>query len=202
MANGRVITGFSKPVVATYANNNGTISYTGKTALARGVSVALSLETSDTSDFYADNVLAESAGGTFTGGTATIGVDGLKDAARKLIMGLPTETSISVSISGTTSTVKVLEYDDRQVLPYVGFGCVVRVMEDGVTSYIPYVLPKIIFAEDGLDATTQGENIDFQSAELTATIMRDDSTNHRWRRIAEAQTTEAAAEAVVTALLG
>lgn len=197
MANGRVITGFSKPYVALYSAEGTTVTYTSGTALARGVSVSLDIETGDNENFYADNVMAESAGGTFTGGTVTLTVDGLKDAARKLIMGLPSETSMTVG----TATVKVQEYDDRQAIPYVGIGFVVRYMENGVTSYVPYVFPKCIFSEDGIEANTQEESIEFQTAELSATIMRDDSTNHRWRRIAEAQTTEALAEAAVTAML-
>lgn len=201
MANGRVITGYSMPKVATYSYATNAVTYSGLTPLARGVSVSMDVETSDSTDFYADNVLAESAGGRFTGGTVTLTVDGLKDAARKLIQGLPAETSMSVSISGTTTTVKVLEYDDRQSAPYVGIGFVVRYMENGVTSYVPVVLTKCIFNVDTISAETQGENIDFQTAELTATIARDDTTNHTWRRIGEAQTTEAAAEAVIAAML-
>lgn len=197
MANGRVVTGFSKPYVAIYNANEGNPTYSGGMALARGVDVSLDIETADTNDFYADNVLAESAGNAFAGGTVTLTVDGLKDEARKLIMGLPTETELTVG----SATVKVQEYDDRQERPYVGVGFVVRYMENGVTSYVPYVIPKVQFADDGLEAATQEENIEFQTAELEATIMRDDSANHRWRRIAEAQTTEALAEAVVQAML-
>lgn len=197
MANGRVITGFSKPYVALYSAEGTTVTYSSGTALARGVSVSLDIETGDNENFYADNIMAESAGGTFTGGTVTLTVDGLKDAARKLIMGLPTETSLTVG----TATVKVQEYDDRQAIPYVGIGFVVRYMENGVTSYVPYVFPKCIFSEDGIEANTQEESIEFQTTELTATLMRDDSTNHRWRRIAEAQTTEALAEDAVEAML-
>lgn len=197
MANGRVITGYSMPKVAVYSFEGNAVTYTGLMALARGVSVSMDVETSDSSDFYADNVLAESAGGRFTGGTVTLTVDGLKDAARKLIQGLPTETSLTVG--GTQ--VKVLEYDDRQAAPYVGIGFVVRYMENGVTSYMPVVLTKCIFDVDALEAETQEENIDFQTSELTATIARDDTTNHTWRRIGEAQTTEAKAVEVITAML-
>lgn len=197
MANGRVITGYSMPKVAVYSYATNTVTYTGLTALARGVSVSMDVETSDSTDFYADNVLAESAGGRFTGGTITLTVDGLKDAARKLIQGLPTETTLTVG----SDSVKVLEYDDRQAAPYVGVGFVVRYMENGVTSYVPVVLTKCIFDVDTIEAETQGENIDFQTAELTATIARDDTTNHTWRRIGEAQTTEEKAEAVIAAML-
>lgn len=197
MANGRVITGFSKPYVALYTNTEGTVSYSSGMALARGVDVDISLETSDADAFYADNVAAETVGGMFTGGTVTLNVDGLKDTARKLIMGLPTASKVTVN----SQEVDVYDYGDDQEIPYVGLGFVVRYMEDGVTSYVPYVLTKVIFDVDGLSAETQGESIDFQTAELTASLMRDDSTNHRWRRIAAAQTTEAAAEAVIQAML-
>lgn len=197
MANGRVITGYSMPKVAVYSYASNTVTYTGLTPLARGVSVSMDVETSDSTDFYADNVLAESAGGRFTGGTVTLTVDGLKDAARKLIQGLPAETSLTVG----SATVKVLEYDDRQEAPYVGIGFVVRYMENGVTSYVPVVLTKCVFNVDAIEAETQGENIDFQTAELTATIARDDTANHTWRRIGEAQTTEALAESVIAAML-
>lgn len=197
MANGRVITGFSKPYVALYSAEGSTVTYSSGTALARGVDVNLDIETTDANIFYADNVAAETDGQTFTGGTVTLTVDGLKDAARKLIMGLPTATSVTVG----SDSVDVYVFDDNQSKPYVGIGFVVRYMEDGVTSYVPYVLTKATFSEEGLSAETQGESIDWQTTELSATLMRDDTTGHAWRKIAEAQTTEAQAEAVLQALL-
>lgn len=86
-------------------------------------------------------------------------------------------------------------------MPYVGLGFIARYMEEGVTTYTPVFFPKAIFDVDGLDANTQEENVEFQTQELEATIMRDDSTNHRWRRIAEDQTTETSAENVLKAFL-
>lgn len=198
MANGQVITGFSKPVVALYSATGTTVSYTGLTPLARGVDVSLDIETNDDNDFYADNVVAESAGNTFSSGTVTLTVDGLKAEARKLIMGLPEPTSVSLG----SNKVDVYDYDDRQAKPYVGVGFIVRYMEDGVTSYVPYMLPKVIFNDLGIEAETQEESIDFQTTELEATIMRDDSDNHRWQRVGANQTTEALAYSVLQALLG
>lgn len=198
MANGRVITGYSLPVVAVYSATGTTVSYDTVTPLARGVDITVDVETADSNDFYADNVLAESASGTFSGGTATLTVDGLKEVARKLIMGLPEATEVTVD----GGKVNVYEYDDRQKAPYVGLGFIVRVMEEGITSYIPYVLPKVLFAADGIEAATQEEEIDWQTTELTATVFRDDSEHHRWRRVGEAQTTEASASAVIAAMLG
>lgn len=198
MANGKVITGYSKPYVAIYNANNGSPTYTGGMPLARGVSVSVDTETGDATNFYADNVLAESAGGVFTGAEITLTVDGLKDDARKLIMGLPTPTAVQVG----ADTVDVYVYDDRQEIPNVGIGFIVRYMEGGETSYQAVVFTKAAFNIDPLEAATQEEEIEFQTTELTATIMRDDSANHKWRLIAEEQATEADAENIVKALLG
>lgn len=195
MANGRVITGYSMPKVAKYDET--TNKYSNLMALARGVSVNVDTETADSNDFYADNVLAESATGTFSGGTVTLEVDGLKDAARLLIQGLDEAESLTVG----TSTVNVYNYDDEQKAPYCGVGFVIRYMESGVTSYVPVVLPKVLFDVDPLEAATQEEEIDWQTTELTATIFKADDTKHTWRRIGEAQTTEANAVAVVNAML-
>ena len=193
MANGKVLTGFSKPYVALYSAGNGTPAYTSGMPLARGVSASVSAENSDGTDFYADNVVAESVGGVFTGATLTLTVDGLKENARKLIMGLPTASTITVG----GNSVDVYDYDDRQAIPYVGIGFIARYMENGVTTYQPVFFTKCAFDVDGLEASTQEDTIDFQTQELTATIMRDDSTNHIWRRIAEDQSTETDAENVL-----
>lgn len=197
MANGKVITGYSRPFVALYKNNEGTITYTSGMPLARGVDVSVEAETGDAVNFYADNVMAESVGGVFTGATITMTVDGLKDAARKLIMGLPNAEPVTVG----SNSVDIYTYDDRQNIPNVGIGFVVRYMESGVTSYQPVVFTKASFSVDGLDAATQEEEIEFQTTELEAALMRDDSEHHAWRKIGAEQTTEAAAVDVVKALL-
>ena len=197
MANGKVITGYSKPFVALYNNNEGTITYSSGMPLARGVDVSVEAETGDAVNFYADNVMAESVGGVFTGATITLTVDGLKDAARKLIMGLPNAEPLTVG----SDSVDIYTYDDRQNIPNVGIGFVIRYMESGVTTYQPVVFTKASFSVDGLDAATQEEEIEFQTTELEASLMRDDSAHHAWRKIGADQTTETAAVNVVKALL-
>ena len=196
MANGKVITGYSQPIVAKYVYSSNTISYTDKTPLARGVEVDMEVEIGDATNFFADNTIAEAVAGQFNGATATLTVDGLKDTARNLIAGLVTSTSITVSTS-TSVTAKV--YDDLQVIPYVGIGFVVRYMENGVTTYAPVILPKAQFSPESLKAATQGDSVEFQTTELQATIMRADDTNHSWKIIAADQTTEALAEGVINA---
>lgn len=198
MANGKVITGYSMPIVAKYTYSSNTISYSDAMALARGVEFSMEVDTGDATNFYADNTIAESVAGQFNGATATLTVDGLKDAARDLIAGITTKGSLTVD----GKTVATAVYDDLQVIPYVGIGVVVRYMENGVTSYAPVILPKAQFSPEGLDASTQGESVEFQTTELTATIMRADDTNHSWKVVAADQDTEAKAAAVIYTYFG
>lgn len=198
MANGKVCTGFSMPWVALYAESSGTVSYSGGIPLARGVDVTISIESDSDNNFYADNVLAESDRQSFSSGTLTLTVDGLKDAARKLISGVTTTESVTVT-TGTTVSFDV--YDDLASVPYVGVGFVVRYMEDGVTSYVPVIIKKVKFSDPEITAATQTESIDWQTQSLEGTIMRDDSANHAWRMIGAEQTSEAAAYNAIKAVL-
>lgn len=182
---GRVITGFSKPYVAIY-NGGAQPAYSNKTVLARGVSVAFDIdEATDDNNFYADNIKAESVAGSFGGGTVTLTVDGLFTAAEKLILGLPEE------VNSWTA------YGDGITTPYCGLGFVVRYMSEGVTSYVPVILNKVKFAMPSLNAATQEEEIDWQTQELTAQVMRGDFENHVWMQKGAAQTTEAAAVSMI-----
>lgn len=185
---GRVITGFSKPYVAVYKNNNGTISYDDAQILARGVSVSLDIESSDDNKFYADNQTAESASGAFTDGTVTLTVDGTLAAARRLIFGLPAADSDGL-----------VKYGDGMEVPDVGIAYVVRYMSEGVTHYVPQIIPKAKFNLPTKEAATQEDEIDWQTEELTAVIMRDDSSDHTWFIDSDTTySTEAAAEAIIT----
>lgn len=189
MAAGKVTIGFSKPYVAIY--DPSTQEYSDGQILARGVGVSAEIESSDDNIFYADNVAAESDAGRFTGGTVTLTVDGLFAAAEKLIMGLPTAGSDGF-----------MAYDDDQAIPYVGIGFVVRYMSDGVETYTPFVFTKTKFTQLAIDANTMEDEIDWQTQELEATVMRGDDAKHTWKLVGGAESTEAAAEAKIKTKFG
>lgn len=189
MAAGKVGIGFSKPYVAIYDPTNAT--YSQGQILARAVSVNVEVESSDENIFYADNQAAESDAGRFTGGTVTLTVDGLQVAAEKLIMGLPTAGQ-----DGWTW------YDDDQSIPYVGIGFIVESMSDGVKTYRAFVLPKCKFNQISIEANTMEDEIDWQTQELEATIMRGDDAKHRWKGGGTVVSTEADAEAELKTLFG
>lgn len=186
-AKGRVCTGFSKPYVAKYAESSGTITYSSGQILARGVNVSVQPDNAGSDNvFYADNVAAETVAGTFTGGTLTLTVDGLLDAARKVLYGLPN--------AGQDGLVA---FGDDMTIPYVGVGFIARFMSEGATSWVPIILTKCRFAEPSTEAATQEDEIDWQTEELTAAILRDDSSNHVWKYMGAGQTSEADAETII-----
>lgn len=185
-AAGRVAIGFSQPYVAVYSANGGTVTYASGQKLARGVSVSLDITTSDDNIFYADNQAAETAGGVFSEGSLTLTVDGLLLAAHRLIRGLPAADQDGWTPDG-----------DATAVPYCGVGYITKYMSGGVEVYVPTIICKVRFAVPGEEAETQGDEIDWQTQELSASIMRDDSAAHNWRYIGQEFSTEAAALAAL-----
>ena len=199
LANGAVTTGYSYPVVALYNFSGGNVSYTGGMDLARGVSVDPSIETSgDNNVFYANNAAAEEAQQRFRRGTATFTVDGLLRAAENLILGVTTEESLTVG----TATVTMHDNDDDQQIPYVGIGFVIRRQSAGKEFFQAVIYPKTRFAQFAPGAATEEEDIDWQTQELEATLMRDDSAKHRWQRVSDPLETELEAYNTVRVALG
>lgn len=191
MKAGRVATGFSKPYIADYTSSGGVVTYSNPTLLARGVEVSLSPESSSDNNFYADNVQAESASGIFTGGTVTLTVDGLFTAMKRRALGYP-----EADVDGWTKVGAAV------TPPYLGIGYITRYMSGGVTTYVPTILAKTKFNQPEESAATQEADIDWQTTELEANLMRDDSANQTWKYEGEAFSTEAEAEAALVTKLG
>ena len=190
-AAGKVTIGFSKPYVALYSESGGTITYSSAQLLARGVSVSGEPESSDNNNFYADNIVAETDSGTFTGGKVTLTVDGLLQDAEKLIQGLSAADADGF-----------INYDDDQAIPFLGLGFVVKYMSEGTIYYTGVVFTKVKAGQLSVSAETQGESIDWQTQEIPFSIFKDDSAKHCWKRVGTDQLTEALAEADVTGALG
>lgn len=192
MAYGRVRVGFSKPYVAKYVNTSGTITYTGGMRLARGVSVSMSPEYSDNTDFYADNGVQESEGGMFTGGSCTLTCDDPLAEAKALIEGTP--------VAGTDGWV---EHGDSAEKPYVGLGWIVEYVSGGVHSWVPTIVCKARLSSIDDEASTREDGVEYQTSAMEFTLFRDESSNHNWKKVNEAgYDTEDAAEAALKTALG
>lgn len=112
-----------------------------------------------------------------------------------LILGVRTQTT---AINGEQVT--ELVFDDNMEVPYLGSGFIIKKQKNNVTKWRGIVLPKIMFSIPADAATTQGESIEWQHPELSASILRDDTENHVWKREATFST-EAQAERYIRTLL-
>ena len=188
------IIGLSKPYYATYSATGSAVSYTSGGVLGKATEANIEIETSEDNNLYADNGIAETDR-QFTGGTLTLSTDDLSQEVSKAILGLKEEALDTIE-GITDEDVQELIYDDTQQTPYLGVGFIVKKVRGGVTMWRAVVLTKIMFSIPSDAATTQGESIEWQVPELSATIMRDDSATHMWKREATF-TTEAQAEAYI-----
>ena len=186
--------GLSKPYFAVYSAAGSTVSYANGAVMGKATEANIEIDTTEDNNLYADNAIAETDR-TFAGGTLTLSTDDLSQEVSKAILGLA-EQAIT-GIEGVTDTsVKELLYDDQQQTPYLGVGFIIKKKVGGVYKWRGVILTKVMFSAPADAATTQGETIEWQTPELSATIMRDDSTNHMWKREATF-TTEAQAESYI-----
>ena len=192
------VIGLSKPYYGIYSATGNVVSYANGAVMGKATEANIEIDTTEDNNLYADNAIAETDR-SFAGGTLTLSTDDLSQDVAKAILGL-TENTIT-GIEGVTDTsVKELVYDDTQTTPYLGVGFIVKKKVGGAYKWRAVVLSKVMFSVPADAATTQGESIEWQVPELSATIMRDDSATHMWKREATF-TTEAQAEAYIKARL-
>ena len=192
------VIGLSKPYYGIYSATGNAVSYANGAVMGKATEANIEIDTTEDNNLYADNAIAETDR-SFAGGTLTLSTDDLSQEVAKAILGL-TETAIT-GIEGVTDTsVKEMVYDDTQNTPYLGVGFIVKKKVGGAYKWRAVVLSKVMFSVPADAATTQGESIEWQVPELSATIMRDDSATHTWKREATF-TTEAQAEAYIKARL-
>ena len=189
------IIGLSKPYIATYVNNNGTVTYSARTVLGKYTNLDLSLDSADENILYADNGPAESDS-QFSGGTVTVTTDDLLADAFKTALGL-TESAIATTVATTTPTPKWLVFDDSQNAPYFALGGIIKKKANGAYKWVCFVLEKIKFRNPDLSVATQGETIEWQTPELEATILRSDASGHPWFRMSTELDSEEDAIAVL-----
>lgn len=188
------IIGASKPMFAKYHAAGGSVSYSDGGVMGKLVEFNIELESTNNNDFYADNGVAETQRNKFSSGSITIQTDDLRQEVSKAILGLK-EVTLS-SIPGITGSVKELVFDDDQNTPYLGIGMIQKKQIDNIEKWRAIVLRKVSLSIPADAATTEGEEIDWQTPELSGTIMRDDSEKHAWKSEATFAT-EAEAQAYI-----
>ena len=180
--------GVSQPYFATYANSNGTTTYSSIKKLGKAVNVDITTEGKDPEILHADNGPAESLA-IFGGGTATMEIDELELDVAKAILGLRAD--------GQTGVI----FDADSMAPYVGLGFIVKKVHNNVIKWRLIVLYKCQFKVPDYSIETQGKTVNFQTPSLEATILRDDCVPAKWQKWDDYET-EAAALTALQAALG
>lgn len=154
---------------------------TGK-VLAKLTKVDVNITNTNTK-LYADDATAE-VDHSFTSGTVAVGLDDLTNEAQKGILGNKEETE---------DTVKVLTKAANDEPPHVGLGYMRSRKRNGVKSWEANIFLDVMFQEPNTSSNTKGENIEFQTPELTADIMTCEGYNGgAYQEIAEFSTENAA----------
>lgn len=190
--------GLSKPYYAIYSNTGTTVTYSKGGVIGKYTEFSLELEDGDNNILYADNGPAESDN-SFAGGTATVTTDDLIAEKMLAILGLKKEAITTPELS--TKDAYWLVFDDDQDTPYIGLGGIIKKKINNATKYQAFILTKIQFTNPGLEAVTQGETIEWQTQELSATIMRSDEAKARWFMISSELDSEEDAEKIIKAHL-
>lgn len=193
------IIGVSKPYYAIYSDGDGVPTYSAGGLIGKLTEVDIEIESTEDNNLFADNAIAESER-LFSSGTLTLTPDDLSQEVSKAILGVK-EQALE-DISGVTDTdVKELIFDDDQNTPNLGVGFIIKKQVRGALRWRALVLTKVMFSIPSDSATTQGDTIEWQTPELSATIQRDDSAKHKWKREATFST-EPQAEAYIKSILG
>lgn len=183
--------------VAKYVNTNGTITYTDAQAMGDAMTANLEMRFAE-GRLYAESTLAEYMRKA-TGGTISVGVKYIKNAAQKLMFG-STEKTRSVTVSGSSTSVTGLVLGAKSTGSYVGIAFYAPDMVDGVEKYTCVFARKALFGPPSMTLQTAGESIQFNTPVTSGEFLADDSSNQDMLEVAICDS-EAAAIAWVTAVL-
>lgn len=165
---------------AKYVNNNGAISYTDAQSVGDAMTANLEMRFAE-GRLYAESTLAEYMRKA-TGGTISLGVKYIKNAAQKLMYGAADRTkSVSYIPVGSTVTatasVTGLSLGAKSQAQYVGVAFYAPDMVDGVLKYTVAFAHKCLFGPPSMALQTAGDSIVFNTPTTSGEFLADDGAN-------------------------
>lgn len=164
--------------IGKYINTEGTITYETPISMGDAMSVELNLTAAE-GRLYAESRLAEYKK-LITGGTASVGVKYITDAAQKLLFGM-SENTRNV---GTNASQKSLKATAKDIAKYVGMGFYAPDAIDGTDKYTAVFVYKVLFGAPSYVYATKGDSITFQTPTTTGEFLADDSEDKNIMEIA------------------
>lgn len=164
---------------AQYNNTSGTISYTNVQKVGDAMTANLELRYAE-GRLYAESTLAEYMR-KVVGGTISIGVKYIPDAAQQLLFSSTQKTrSVTYTPQGgteTTASVSGLVIGGKTDSKYVGVAFYAPDMVDGVEKYTCVLVKRALFGPPSMSLQTAGENIVFNTPTTSGEFLADDSTS-------------------------
>lgn len=180
--------GLSKLVFAKYSANGNSVTYSEAAITEKMAEYSAEIETTEKNNLYLDNDVAETDSGVFSSGTFSVTTGDLSNETSKLLYNVK-ELDVTY---GQGKTVKELVYDDSITCQELGVGLVEMHQVDNVTFYRALWLTRVQFNIPSSAATTQGETVDWQTQEISGTILRsvevDSDKVHPWQNTADFET--------------
>lgn len=187
---------------AKYINTNGTITHGTVQPVGDAMTASLEMRYAE-GRLYAESTLAEFMKKA-TGGTISLGVKYIKDAAQQLMFGSRSKTrSVTHTPSGgtaQTTSVASLVLGAKTDSQYVSVAFYAPDMVDGVEKYTCVYVAKCLFGPPSMTLQTAGENIQFNTPTTSGEFLADDSSDQDMLEVAICDD-ESAAIAWVTAVL-
>ncbi|HCG59874.1 MAG TPA: hypothetical protein DEV97_07720 [Lachnospiraceae bacterium] len=166
---------------ARYVNTDGDISFTDKQKVGDAMTANIELRFAE-GRLYAESTLAEYIR-KCTGGTISLGVKYIKEAAQKLMFGLTEKTRSITPQGGTATSVKSLVTKRSTVGAYVGVSFYTPALYEGVEKYDCIFVGKCMFGEPSETNQTAGENIQFQTPVTNGEFLADDSEDGQIKEV-------------------
>jgi phi13 family phage major tail protein len=179
--------GLSKLVLADYSAEGNTVTYSNATNQEKLASYSWEVTRSNTDDLYLDNAVAETDGGNFSSGNLTLETGDLMDETSKKILNVKT-AQVSVGSGNVTEII----LDDKTTGKTLGVGLMELHQVNNVDFYRAIWFPKVQFSIPAGSATTKGASVEWQTQEITGTILRSDAVGsdggHPWQTHADFET--------------
>lgn len=166
---------------AKYVNTDGVITFENKQKVGDAMTANIELRFAE-GRLYAESTLAEYIR-KCTGGTISLGVKYIKEAAQKLMFGLTEKTRSVTPQGGTATQVKSLVTKRSTVGAYVGVSFYTPALYEGVEKYDCIFVGKCMFGEPSETNQTAGENIKFQTPVTNGEFLADDSENGQIKEV-------------------
>lgn len=174
---------YSKASVA-----NGVVTgYAGVQTMGKAISASFEPNTPDDNPLYANNAVAENDSSGASGGTLTLTLDRLTQAAAADLYGLEVEdVSVNVGASpGTPVEGTALKYTGNEQSAPVGVAFIRQNQVDGVRNHEVVLYRRATFSMPTEEAQTLGESIEWQTPEIEASVMglEGDGTNAWYEQV-------------------